>query len=115
GLTLTAIGTGLLATGLSNLFHNLPTVLLNAVAISDTTTDPAIREVMKYANVIGCTLGAKITPLGSLSTLIWFQVLARQGLRLHWLYSIRLSLILTLPILFLSLLSLALWLPWLIV
>jgi arsenical pump membrane protein len=115
GLTLTAIGTGFLATGLSNLFQNLPTVLLNAVAISDTTTDPAIREVMEYANVIGCTLGAKITPLGSLSTLIWFQVLARQGLRLHWLYSIRLSLILTLPILFLSLLSLALWLPWLIV
>ncbi len=115
GLTLTAIGTGFLATGLSNLFHNLPTVLLNAIAISDTTSDPAIREMMEYANVIGCTLGAKITPLGSLSTLIWFKVLARQGLRLHWLYYIRLSLILTLPILFLSLLSLALWLPWLIV
>lgn len=115
GLTLTAIGTGFLATGLSNLFQNLPTVLLNAVAISDTTTEPAIREMMEYANVIGCTLGAKITPLGSLSTLIWFKVLARKGLRLHWFYYIRLSLILTLPILFLSLLSLALWLPWLIV
>lgn len=116
GLTLTAIGTGFLATGLSNLFQNLPTVLLNAIAISDTTgTDPDIREVMEYANVIGCTLGAKITPLGSLSTLIWFKILARKGLRLHWFYYIRLSLILTLPILFLSLLSLAIWLPWLIV
>jgi len=115
GLTLTAIGTGFLATGLSNLFHNLPTVLLNSIAISDTTSDPAIREMMEYASVIGCTLGAKITPLGSLSTLIWFKVLARKGLRLHWFYYIRLSLILTLPILFLSLLSLALWLPWLIV
>jgi len=114
GLTLTAIGTGCLATGLSNVFHNLPIVLLNATAISNTTSDPAIREVMEYANVIGCTLGAKITPLGSLSTLIWFKVLAHKGLRLRWFYYIRLSLILTLPVLFLSLLSLALWLPWLI-
>ncbi|HEY9822107.1 MAG TPA: arsenic transporter [Candidatus Sericytochromatia bacterium] len=115
GLTLTATGVGFLATGLSGVMNNLPTVLINNLAIPDLMeSDRALREVMVYANVIGCNIGAKITPIGSLSTLLWLNVLARKGLHISWVQYVGIALILTIPVLFVSLLSLALWLPWLI-
>lgn len=115
GLTLSATGTGFLAALLSGVMNNLPTVLINALAIPDATgLDPAVREVMVYANIVGCNIGAKITPIGSLSTLLWLNVLARKGLRISWIQYVRIALILTVPVLFASLLSLAVWLPWLI-
>jgi arsenical pump membrane protein len=115
GLTLAATGTGFLATLLSGVMNNLPTVLINALAIQDAKgIEPAVREVMVYANVIGCNIGAKITPIGSLSTLLWLDVLRRKGLRITWGEYVRIALILTIPVLFVSLLSLAIWLPWLI-
>ncbi len=115
GLTLTATGVGFLATVLSGVMNNLPTVLINNLAIPDLDgSDRALREVMVYANVIGCNIGAKITPIGSLSTLLWLNVLARKGLHISWVQYVRIALILTIPVLFVSLLTLALWLPWLI-
>ncbi|NER24078.1 MAG: arsenical efflux pump membrane protein ArsB [Symploca sp. SIO1C2] len=115
GLTLIATGTAFLATLLSSVINNLPTVLINVQAIQGTTgLDPTIQEVMVYANVIGCTIGAKISPIGSLSTLIWLNILARKRLNLNWVQYTRMAIILTIPVLFVSLLSLAMWLPWLI-
>lgn len=115
GLTLTAMGVGFFSTVLSCLINQLPTGLLNAQAIVDTKgIDPAIHEVMVYANVIGCNLGAKLTPFGSLSTLLWLDILNRQGLRIRWERYLYMALALTLPVLFVTLLALTLWLPWLI-
>lgn len=115
GLTIAATGTGLLASLLSGVMNNLPTLLINTLAIQDTTgLDPAIREIMVYANVVGCNIGAKLTPLGSLSTLLWLDALARKGLRISWGQYVGISIVLTIPVLFLCLLSLAIWLPWLI-
>ncbi len=115
GLTLAATGTGFLATVLSSVMNDLPTVLINALAIQDSTgLDPAVREVMVYANAIGCNVGGKIAPLGSLSTLLLLEVLARKGLQIGWVQYVRIALVLTIPVLFVSLLSLVIWLPWLI-
>jgi arsenical pump membrane protein len=115
GLTACAVCTGLLAMLLSGVATNLAAVLINAVAIQDVTgIDPAIREVMVYANAIGCNIGAKITPLGSLSTLLWFNVLARKKLRISWGQYVRIAIALTIPVLFVTLLTLVIWLPWLI-
>jgi arsenical pump membrane protein len=115
GLTLSATGTGFLAALLSGVMNNLPTALIDSQALQELTgIDPAVGEVMVYATVIGCNIGAKITPIGSLSTLLWLDILARKGFRISWSQYVRIALTLTIPVLFISLLSLAIWLPWLI-
>jgi len=85
GMTAAAVGTGLLTASLSAVMNNLPSVLVGALAIDGAQAlDPAIREAMIYANVIGCDLGPKMSPIGSLATLLWLHVLARKGMRVGW-------------------------------
>lgn len=115
GITLSTVGTGFLAALLSSVMNNLPAVLINDIAIKDATDiDPVVREAMVYATIIGGDLGAKITPIGSLATLLGLNVLARKGFHVNLGQYVRVSIILTLPVLFVTLLSLAIWLPWLI-
>lgn len=105
---------GMLSTGLSNLVNNLPAVMISTMSIVDMEMDPLITQIAYLANVIGSDIGALLTPIGTLATLIWMFGLKRYGVKVTWGKYLKVTL-LVIPIgLFVSLFSLYLWIMLLV-
>ncbi len=112
GVVASSLGMGFLAAALSSVMNNLPAVLAGTLSIQQAQglSEP-VRQTMIYANIIGCDLGPKLTPIGSLATLLWLHVLEKKGEKIGWGEYIRTGFLLTPPILAITLLALAFLIP----
>ncbi|MGQ7275241.1 arsenic transporter [Marinobacter sp. V034] len=111
GEFIATLGTGFAAAILASVMNNMPSTLIGALAIDQVNAPALTRELMVYANVIGNDLGPKFTPIGSLATLLWLHVLAGKGHRITWGQYMKVGLVLTPPVLLLTLIALVVWLP----
>lgn len=99
-------GTGFIAAFGSSIFNNLPMVLLGDLALHGL--GDTINQAMVYAHLLGCNIGVKLTPIGSLATLLWLGVLAQRGIHISLKQFFKFGIPTTIGVLFCSLVGLML-------
>src|SRR5690606_3048630 len=111
GSFVATIGTGVVVAARASVMNNMPATLVRALAIDRAEIPAVTQQLMVYANVVGNDLGPKFTPIGSLATLLWLHVLAKKGQRITWGQYMKVGLVLTPPVLLVTLIALWAWLP----
>jgi len=98
---LNAVETGFLSGILSSVLNNLPAVMLMDIALKGVENHSLI-----YANIIGVNIGSKLTPIGSLSTLIWLHIMQKGGVGISFFKYMKFAIIITPVVLILVLMVL---------
>jgi arsenical pump membrane protein len=95
-------GSGVLFALLAAAINNLPAVLISSLAIEQVNGP----SYLPFASLLGTSVGAKLTPIGSLATLLWIQLVRQGGISISWREYTKYGLLFTFPILLLALFGL---------
>ena len=91
---------GFVSAFLSAFMNNLPSIMIMNISLV------GLKKILIFANIIGSNIGPKLTPFGSLSTLLWLGILKKRGIQIGYFEYIKLHFLLTLLVLFFVLSSL---------
>ncbi len=95
---------GFLFAAIAGVMNNMPSVMLGNLALANIGHP----TTLILANVVGNDIGPKFTPIGSLATLVWLHTLERKsGITISPGYYMKVGIIVGIPVLFLTLLSLS--------
>ncbi|WP_300692365.1 MULTISPECIES: arsenic transporter [Helicobacter] len=72
---LNLLSIGFLSAFGSSIINNLPMVMLGDLALKEVGDSALV-----FAHLLGCNIGSKFTPIGSLATLLWLVSLRRYGI-----------------------------------
>ncbi|MEF9934638.1 MAG: ArsB/NhaD family transporter [Clostridium sp.] len=90
---------GIISTITACFMNNLPSVMVGSIAIDNSNLLESTKEIISYANVIGSDVGAKITPIGSLATIMWLNILKQRGINISFKdYTITSLKVITIPL-----------------
>jgi len=81
--------------------NNLPTAMIMDISLNHINN-----LKMVYANIIGTNIGAKITPFGTLSTLLWIHMLKQKNIKVTFKDYFKYAMIVSILTLISTLLSL---------
>lgn len=98
-------GAGSISGIVSAVVNNLPASLIGILALKGgaLASAPAVSNPAVYALVIGVDVGPKLTPIGSLATLLWLDLLAKSGIKVKWVQYLKESWLVTIVVLLLAL------------
>ncbi|WP_096020877.1 ArsB/NhaD family transporter [Campylobacter lanienae] len=96
------LGVATLSSVGSAIINNLPMVMLGDLALRELGADSGLI----YAHLLGCNIGSKLTPIGSLATLLWLASLRLHGVRIRILDYFKLSFIFSFGVLLAGVLGL---------
>ena len=83
--------------------NNLPMVMLGSLTIADFAPHLDSLESLVMAHLLGCNIGSKLTPIGSLATLLWLESLKIHGIHIGFMRYMVVAFVVTLPVLFFGL------------
>ncbi|WP_257904395.1 arsenical pump membrane protein [Campylobacter lari] len=66
----------------SSIFNNLPTIMIGNLVLNDYFNNFFCYKELIYIHILGCNIGSKLTPIGSLSTLLWFGILLKYNIKI---------------------------------
>ena len=98
---------GLITAALSALVNNLPAIMAVMLGLGHLTLSHGASLSLTAAAAVGADIGPKISPIGSLATLIWLHRLERHGISISWRTYVGVGVVLTVPVLLVALVTLA--------
>lgn len=86
---------GALSAGASNLMNNLPMSMF-FVGILSSVSEPHLTEAI-FATVIGSNMGSLLTPVASMSAMMWLSIIKHKGVRFRFKDFVKKGVFITLP------------------